>query len=342
MSDRPQIRVGRLGDRWVVSWWGADGKRRRHRLDAETLKAAEAEAVDIWRRETSAPASDSVAEIWAAYCADRIGRRVAAAMASEWRRIGPHFGALRPDQITAETCRGYTALRRRAGIQDGTIWTELGHLRTALRWAAKTGMIARAPEVERPSKPPPVDRYLTRPQIAQLIDAPMAPHIRLAILLMLSTAARPTAALELTWDRVDFERGQIDLRLDATGLRKGRAVVAMNPGLRAALIDARQMALTGHVIEHAGHAPLKSIKTGFNLAKAAARLDWLTPHQLRHTAAVHMAEAGIAMSVISQFLGHTSTSVTERVYARYSPTYLQGAAAAVDFWSIHAVPAAKR
>lgn len=337
MPDRSEIRIGRLQGRFVVSWWAADGKRRRYRLDASSLKKAEAEAIDVWRRETSTPTSDSVAEIWAAYCADRQGRRVAAAMASEWRRLGPHFGALRPDQITTETCRAYTALRRRSSIKDGTIWTELGHLRTALRWAAKTGRISRAPEVERPSKPPPVDRYLTRPQIAQLLDAPMAPHIRLAILLMLSTAARPTAALELTWDRVDFERGQMDLRLNANGLRKGRAVVAMNPGLRATLLDARQMALTGHVIEHGARAPLRSIKTGFNAATKAARLDWLTPHQLRHTAAVHMAEAGIQMSVIAQFLGHTPTSVTERVYARYSPTYLQGAAAALDFTSPMAV-----
>ena len=336
MSDRPEIRIGRLNGRFVVSWHEGE-RRRRYRLVAETLKAAEAEAVDVWRRETARPDEETVASIWTAYRADKQGRRVAEAMRLEWRQIGPHFGALRPDQISAETCRAYTAARRAAGIANGSIWTELGHLRTALRWAAKAGRIERAPEVERPQKPPPVDRYLTRAEIAQLLGAPMAPHIRLAILLMLSTAARPTAALELTWDRVDFERGQIDLRLAADGPRKGRAVVAMNPGLRAALLDARALALTDHVIEHGGRAPLLSIKTGFGAAKMAAGLPWLTPHQLRHTAAVHMAEAGIAMSVISQFLGHTSTSVTERVYARYSPTYLQGAAAAVDFASLRAV-----
>ncbi len=33
-----------------------------------------------------------------------------------------------------------------------------------------------------------------------------------AILLMLTTAGRVGAILDLTWDRVDFDRAQIDLR----------------------------------------------------------------------------------------------------------------------------------
>lgn len=335
-DDRANISVQRFRGGFAVVWHDGSARRRR-RLNAQTLKEAEAEAVDVWRAATARRAVVTVADIWAAYRAEKDGRPTARTMRLEWRQVGPHFGHLRPDQIATETCRAYTAARRAAGIKDGSIWTELGHLRTALRWAVKARMIPHAPEIERPPKPAPVDRYLTRPQIAQLLAAPMAPHIRLAILLMLSTAARPTAALELTWDRVDFDRNQIDLRLDAKGPRKGRAVVAMNGGLRAALSEARPAAVTDHVVEHGGRAPLRSIKTGFNAAADAAGLGWLTPHQLRHTAAVHMAEAGIAMSVISQFLGHTSTSVTERVYARYSPSYLKGAADAVDFASLRSV-----
>lgn len=334
-GERKTISVQRFRNGFAVVWHEG-GTRRRRRLVAKTLKEAEAEAPDVWRRATTRAAAATVADIWSAYIREKEGRPTARTMRLEWRQIGPRFGHLRPDQITTDICRAHTAARRADGIKDGSIWTELGHLRTALRWAVKARIIKHAPEIERPPKPAPVDRYLTRPEIAQLLAAPMAPHIRLAILLMLSTAARPTAALELTWDRVDFERGQIDLRLDAAGPRKGRAVVAMNGGLRAALSEARPAAMTGHVIEHGGRAPLRSIKTGFNAAADAAGLGWLTPHQLRHTAAVHMAEAGIAMSVISQFLGHTSTSVTERVYARYSPTYLRSAADAVDFAGLRA------
>ena len=44
------------------------------------------------------------------------------------------------------------------------------------------------------------------------------PHIRLFIILALSTAGRMTAILELTWDRVDFERELMGRRY-TTGMR---------------------------------------------------------------------------------------------------------------------------
>ena len=37
------------------------------------------------------------------------------------------------------------------------------------------------------------------------------------------------------------------------------------------------------------------------------------------------------MEVISQYLGHEDVSVTRKKYARYSPTYLREAAAALEF-----------
>ncbi|WP_374137577.1 MULTISPECIES: tyrosine-type recombinase/integrase [unclassified Sphingomonas] len=51
----------------------------------------------------------------------------------------------------------------------------------------------------------------------------------------------------------------------------------------------------------------------------------------RHTAGVWMAQADVQMQKIAQFLGHTSTRVTERTYARYSPSFMKDAAAALDW-----------
>lgn len=52
----------------------------------------------------------------------------------------------------------------------------------------------------------------------------------------------------------------------------------------------------------------------------------VTAHMFRHSAAVWMAEGGVPMSEIAQYLGHSNTSITERIYARYSPDYLRNAA----------------
>lgn len=334
-------RLGRLNGRWVVSWW-VDGKRRRYRLDADSREAATSEALTVIRSARAKETGETIGHLWEAYREEKAGRRIAVTMGFEWKVMEPFFGNLRPDQLTVAHSRAYTEARRAMGKHDGTIWTELGHLRTVLR----RYLGDRAPRVERPSKPPPKDRWLTREEANRLIDAATAPHIRLAIFLLLETAGRIGAILELEWARVDFERGIVNLRATETGPRKGRAVVPINDGLRAALTSAKTAALSDNVIEWAGE-PVRSIKTGFNAAAIAAgffvtvtgkngrerKKPTISPHTLRHTAAVHMAAAGRPMSRISQFLGHSNTSQTEKVYARFAPDHLREEAAILDFAS---------
>ena len=328
-------RIGRLNGRFTVSWW-EDGKRRRYRLDARTRTDAAREAIDVIRCKVEAPEGATVADLWEAYRREKVGRQVAHGMLHEGKAVLPHFGHLRPDQVTVETCRSYTALRRKAGKSDGTIWTEQGHLRTVFVWAFKRRLLSHAPEVERPPKPAPKDRWLTTDEIDRLLSTRMAHHIKLAIVLMLATAARVGAILELRWVRVDMERGQIDLRASDIGPRKGRAVVPMNAMARAALQQARDAAQTEYVIEWAGQ-PVKSIKTGFYAAVATAGLKGVSPHVLRHTSAVHLTVAGIPMQRISQYLGHSNTSVTERTYARFSPNHMREEADVLDFTKLREV-----
>lgn len=333
-----EYRIGKLNGRFVVSWW-VDGTRKRHRLKALTRAEAAAEAVDVIKRETAPPPAATIETLWEAYRAEKEGRRVAVAMKHEWKAVGPHFGHLRPDQITTDVCRAYVTRRRATtargkttNVQDGGIWTELGHLRSVLKWALGD----KAPKVERPPKPAPRERYLTGAEIGKLIDAPAPLHIKTAIYLMIGTAARVGAVLELTWDRVNFDRGTINLRTSELGPRKGRAIVPMNSELRAVLQTAKAAALTEHVIEWAGE-PVASIKTGFNAAVKAAGLEGVTPHVLRHTAAVHMVEGGVPMAEVAQYLGHSNEALTFRVYGRYSPTHLRKAADVLSFSRLRAV-----
>lgn len=331
-----EYRIGRLSGRFVVTWRGEDGKRRRHRLAALTRKDAEREAIDLIRRVTMPTDGATTADVWNAY-RDHLGNRSTGVnMGYLGGPILDHFGALRPDQITVDHCRAYAAKRKAGKISQGTIWTELGYLRSAMNWAAKIRMIDHAPHVERPPKPAPRDRYLSRAEIDKLLAADCEPHIRLAILLMLTTAGRVGAILDLTWNRVDLDRGIIRLRNDIEGPRKGRATVPINATLRAALTFAREAALTDYVVEWAGDR-VQSIRKGFASAVANAGLKNVTPHVLRHTAAVHMAEAGVPMEVISQYLGHSNAQITRSVYARFSPDFMADAAAALDFGTVRKV-----
>lgn len=330
------MRIGKLGGRFVVTWIDEDGTRRRHRLQAADKKAAEAEGRDVFRRETARSNHLLISDLWEMYRSEKQGRPIAETLRHTGKAALSHFGALRPDQVTTQDSRNYRAARVAQGLSLGSVWTELGHVRIVCRWAEKVGLIERAPHIELPQKPSPVERFMTDAEITKLMAADAEPHIRLAIILMLTTAGRVGAILELTWDRVDFDRNQINLRVDSEGPRKGRAVVPINSTLRAALSSAAEAAMSDYVIEWAGK-PVKSIRRGFNKAALNAGLKGVTPHVCRHTAAVRMAAAGIPMQKISQYLGHSNTSVTERTYARYAPNHMSDAADALEIGHLRVV-----
>lgn len=324
----PDWRLTRLNGEFCLTF-ERDGKRVRRRLGTTDARQAQLIAPAVYA-ELNRPKGTTVAELWSAYVADREGRAVVGTMAHTWKALAARFGTRDGQSITKEDCRAHTTERRANGISDGTIHTELGHLRTVLKWAENGRLIERAPHIERPSKPAPKERYLTHEEAHRVITAAHAPHVRLAMHLMIATAARVTAILELTWDRVDFTRRQIQLRdpNDKTR-RKGRATVPMNDTVLAALRDARQGAMTDYVVEWAGK-PVKSLKKGIASAARAAGVSGVSAHVFRHTAAVWMAEAGVPMEEIAQFMGHSNVNVTRGTYARYSPAHLRKAADALD------------
>jgi integrase len=238
------------------------------------------------------------------------------------------FASKLPADVSRADCESYA--RKRAKVaRPKTIHTELGILRSALRWAEHEGWIDRAPYIHMPDPGQPRERWLTPEEATRLLDACGSFHVWVFVALALQTAARPGALLDLTWSQVRLDRGVIDFNPPGRArTAKGRPVVTITDEARKVLEKAQQAALTDYVIEWAGDR-VQSVKRAFAAACERAGLQDVTPHTLRHTAATWMAEAGVEMREISKFLGHTSTDVTERVYAKHSPGYLRNAAAAL-------------
>jgi len=317
------MRVVWFRDAFYAYWRGEDGKPRRTALRTKDRETAERHLIDFeisLRRKAT-----TVAEIMDLYLADKAALAGGERARYAWKRLDPVFGHLRPDQVDRPLCRAYVLQRRRAKALDGTIIKELSSLRAALRWQDKNTPAV----IEMPPAPPPRSRHLTRAQYRALRDAArQTPHLYLFVVVAYTSAGRASAVLELTWDRVDLDAGMIRLGLGDTRA-KGRATVPITDSAREALLEAREAALSDHVVEYAGRRVL-SIKRAFAAGAKRAGVPWCTPHTLRHTAAVHMAESGIPMAEIGQYLGHSSESVTYRVYARFSPDYLRKAASALE------------
>ncbi len=329
-------RLGWLRGGFCATWYDeATGKRRRYQLGVtgETEARTELHAFARAHLKAGEEPSPTLTALFEQYAADRAAEGVQVQkLRWKWAILAPVFGHLRPQDLTKKACRDFANQRVALGKKPNTIETELRQLRTILIWAVKAKLISDLPTLWVPPAPDPRDRHLTREEITRLLHAAELPHVRLFIVLAVATAARMNALLDLTWDRVDFERGLIYLH-DPTRRRtaKGRAIVPMNDTARAALQEAKAGAISDYVIEWAG-GRIKNIRRAIStaLVKAGLKIPQDGAHLLRHTAAVLMAESGVPMSEISQYLGHNSTETTERVYARYSPEYLRRAAGVLN------------
>ena len=235
------------------------------------------------------------------------------------------LGTLQPGHLFPPVVKKYA---RDRGAAPGTILREIGVLRAALAWAKANGRIVDFPHIYNPvAAPAPRQRWLTKTEGRKLLEAANEPHLKLFIMLGLTTAARMGAILELTWDRVDFERRLIDYG-EGYG-NKRRAVAPIGEDLLEMLRGAKALASTPYVIEYRG-ARVLEIKNGFRAACRRAVVEGVTPHILRHSAASWMAQAGIPFRHIAQMLGDEERTV-EKVYAKFSPEYLRGASDALKF-----------
>lgn len=88
------------------------------------------------------------------------------------------------------------------------------------------------------------------------------PHIKLAMILMLTTAGRIGAFLDLAWDRVDMQRRIIKLATNDIGPKKGRTTVPINDDLMAALQFAQASGVFDYVIEWGGRKVERSEQLG--------------------------------------------------------------------------------
>ena len=328
----PKFRLVLFRGFYYAAWQDRGGIQRtslrtRDRETAERALRSFAQEYEIAGR----PNPVTVEFCWNGYRETLKGRPAYATAGFEARAILPFFGGMHAARITEEDCKRYCDDRRNQGRKDGTIWTELGRLRSALRWAAKRGIIPSAPTIFRPPASLPRELRLSQIQARTFLTACALPHVRLFVILAMTTGARMSALLGLTWNQVNFESGLINLA-EGQALRrtqKRRAVVPMNQTARTALLEARTAATCDHVIEWNGK-PVKSVTRALKAAGARCGLPWISAHVFRHSAASWMAQAGVSMDKIAALLGHSDSRITARVYARFAPDYLRDAAEALE------------
>lgn len=315
--------VQRLRGRFAAVYY-ADGKRVRRQLTATDRQSAEAEARQLWGNADKSPWT--VARCMIGYLASIAHKPSHGRRKDAWKAMLPFWQNIDPVLIDEPMCRTY---RQRRNVADATARYELMQLSTALGWAQGQGAFPTRPAIWLPQVPESKQRHLSRAEFDKFLAAVKADHARVYVHIGLFTMARPTAILELTWDRIDFMRRRIDFTPPGhVRTAKRRTILPISDELLPILQVAYAARTCEYVIERAGK-PVLSVKKAFQAASERSGVH-ATPYTLRHTGAVWAAETGISMDELAQFLGHDTTATTTRFYARFTPDYLMGVANSIS------------
>ena len=319
-------RMERESSGWYYVRWHDGQRSRRESLETKDLEEAKTH-FSQWLIIDTLPANHdyTIDELFGLYDDEHLGTVADPSRARQ--RLGflrQHFGNLTPDMIRPNVVMDY--LKKRP-VTSSTVRGELAILKAALNHNVKAGRIDSFPHIQLPPKGEPRDRWLTTVEVHELFNnaearrqADRLSRVERFIWIALEAAARKRTIEQLTWDRVDLERGTIDFRVPGKAATKKRqARVPVSDRLAPVLERAYNEKKGNYVLDHSG-----SIRTAFENLAITSGMTGVTPHVLRHTAATHMAQRGVSLWQIAGILGN-SVQMVEETYAHQCPDNLRQA-----------------
>lgn len=333
-----------MGKQRVRIWWRERGDRQRESIPGVARTVADltklvryagkrrqqklsALAVGRFHTPTSRTAEDLREALRASHEKDGI-------------RQGPmdplwdHWAGWRVVDIDYAAIEKFVVDCQRAGLANGTIRVRLAYLHRAFRVAKIKGLVAEIPEFPALRVQNTVECYFTPTELTRLYRVLRAetPHLAAAVEYAALTGWREGNVFDLTWDHVSFAEGKVHA---PAGTTKNRDAIVTPFSLQSPLnaLLRRQHRVTGGLGEvfriepHWRRAWRRAVGEG-GLdkwgTKFDSRLDPATGkprgavkvrprfHDLRHTFAQHMTDAGVAEGTIQESGGWKTRSAFER------------------------------
>lgn len=182
-------------------------------------------------------------------------------------------------------------------------------------------------------------RFLSREEAERLLSLLKSrnPDLHDMALLSLHTGARAGEVFSLEWPDVDMDAGQIVFR---DTKNKDSRHVYMSEAVRGMLEDRQQKAdmdKTPYIFPGKKGQKVKDISRTFERIISESGLnDGITDrrqkftfHNLRHSAASWLVQAGTPLYTVQKLLGHKTAALTER-YSHLAPANLQAVTAVFD------------
>lgn len=248
-------------------------------------------------------------------------------------------------------------LHNERGLKPKTIKNAFLNLKAALDKAVLLGMIPRNPciGVELPKMQKYQGKYYNKEELKIMLDAAKDTDIYMIVLLAAYVGFRRGELVALTWDDIDFEKKVISVR-NNTVLADGNVItkqpksvagirdITVGDNIIAELKKAqieykkRKLAMGRRFIDSnlvicredgKGYRP-DSITQKWRRFIISNNLKDIRFHDLRHSCATAMIEAGIDPKTVQQRMGHADISVTMNIYAHCTKTMDEKAAELMD------------
>jgi integrase len=345
----------------------SDGRRRQLSRGGYPTKAAARAALAQLLQEIGAGAADeshhlTVAEFLEQWLAGK--RALRPSTRKSYREhvdqhLLPHLGHYRLRELRAshiDRLLDAVSSKRGGQLSAGSQRRIHSTLRTALNAAVRQRLIPYNPASA--VELPPVDQaptaVWTREQVATFLaavrDDPFYPLFHVVVV----TGLRRGEAIGLRWSDLDLDHGILRVRQQVVQLggKLHLGPPKTKAGVRAVAVDALTVQLLrthrtaqetsrelwgeawqgGDLVFARENGALLSpelVSRRFRLLSRAAGLPVIRFHDLRHTSASLALAAGVAMKVVSDRLGHSTTAITADLYTHVVPVVAQDAADAI-------------
>jgi integrase len=242
----------------------------------------------------------------------------------------PKFGRRKLNEITVREIQLYHA-EIKASHCAATANRHLSLLSKLFKLAVQWERIGKSPcaGVQKFKENNQRERFLSQDEIQRMFKAMEDEPNRVAVAalkFLLLTGLRREEGLQARWEHIDLERGTLYLPHTKNG--KSRHVVLSPDALALLQGQERQ---PGHSYVFPGKVPgqpLNNPTKAFRRILAAAGIENLRIHDLRHSFASLAVNAGATLYQVQHLLGHASAQTTQR-YAHLADSALRQASGAV-------------
>jgi len=263
--------------------------------------------------------------------------------------ITPKLGRLMMCKVTAFDITNFIETMKHKNLAPGTINRALVLLRYAYKLAERwqePGVNSSAwVSIKQLKVDNRIERYLTPDQSASLLQAvkeSLNTQLVYIVAFLIYTGARKREVLEIKWGDINFD--QSSWKISKNKSNKVRHV-PLSEGALEILSAIREKSTGTHCgvsIEQndfifanpSTGKPYSSFFYSWNTARAKAGMPELRVHDLRHSFASFLVNAGRSIYEVKELLGHADIKTTSR-YAHLSQESLKAAVSAVPKFSIN-------